>query len=351
MRTDESGSAKLRATIFDVARHAGVSIKTVSRVVNNEPNVREVTRDKVRASIDALHYRPNAAARGLSAKRSFVIGLIYENSEEFSYTKDLLSGVLGACETHNYSLLLRPLTLPSAEVSRSIHSFIRLTAAEGVVLPAPIGDMPEVMQVLSGLDVPVATISPKHPRSADISVYCDEADATFRLTEHVLALGHTRIGFIKGHPDHRASHERLAGFTQALQANKIGLDASLTEDGRFTFESGRQAAFRLLRREHPPTAIIATNDEMACGVMHAAHELDLHIPHDVSIAGFDDTAVASRLWPPLTTVRQPITEMAEAATSRLIQRLIGDEPEAPEACSPGLFPCQLVIRRSTAARS
>ena len=347
MKADKAPSANLRATIFDVAHHAGVSIKTVSRVVNNEPNVRDVTRERVRASIEALQYRPNAAARGLSGKRSYVIGLVYENSEEFSYTKDLLTGVLRACDTHGYSLLLRPLTLPSREAGKIVESFVRLTGADALVLPAPMGDMPEVTEVPTRLGLPVAAISPKQPSDHEISVVCDEAEATYTLTEHLIAQGHQRIGFIKGHPDHRASEERLRGYTEALDARKIGAHPSLLEEGLFTFESGHQAAMRLLQRQHAPTAIVASNDETACGAMHAALELGLGIPRDLSIVGFDDTAVAARLWPPLTTVRQPIIDMAETATNLLVERLRGDATQAPTAS----FACQVVVRESTKAPS
>ena len=346
MPADQTTPSNVRPTIFDVARHANVSIKTVSRVVNNEPNVRDATRERVRASIETLRYRPNAAARDLSAKRSYVIGLVYENSEEFSYTKYLLSGVLEACDAHNYSLLLRPLTLSGAAVDKAVESFVRLTGAGGIVLPAPMADMPGVIEVLGRLNVPVAAISPKHRSQPDISVFCDEAEATFTLTEHLIELDHRHIGFIKGHPDHGASEERLRGYNEALNAHKIAPDTHLIEGGWFTFESGRQAAMHLMKRKPAPSAIVASNDEMACGAMHVALELGLRVPQDLSIVGFDDTAVAPRLWPPLTTVRQPISDMARTATDLLVQKLRGEAIETPAR----RFACQVVIRDSTRAR-
>ena len=342
----QTGSGNARATIFDVADQAGVSIKTVSRVVNREANVREKTRDKVLASIKALDYRPNAAARGLSAKRSFVIGLVYENAEEFSYTKDVLGGVLSACEEQGYSLLLRPVTLPSDNLEREVESFVRLTGADGIVLPAPIGDIDVVCDLLARLEIPVARISPKHPVCQDINVFCDEDQATFELTTYLAQQGHQRIGFIRGHPDHRATEERLRGYVEALKEQGIRYDRDLVCSGLFTYESGRDATTHLLHSEHPPTAIIASNDEMACGAVHAAYECGLEIPRDLSIAGFDDTPVAARLWPPLTTVRQPIVGMAETATRLLIQKLRGEQVEMPD----GPFHCDVVIRQSTDVR-
>ena len=346
MKPRPTAGAGPKATIFDVARHASVSIKTVSRVVNNESNVREATRESVRASIKALDYRPNPAARGLSAKRSYVIGLIYENAEEFSYTKDLLGGVLAACDSLGYSLLLRPVTLPSEDLASTAEAFIRQTSADGIVLPAPIADVDAVQGVLSRLGTAVAAISPKRPAWEYISVYCDDARATYALTEYLLGERHERIGFIKGHPAHWATAERLRGYKHALDAHGVAFETNMVRDGLFTYESGREATESLLQCGAPPTAIIASNDEMACGVMHAALELGLDVPRDVSIVGFDDTPVASRLWPPLTTVRQPIHAMAEAATTMLIQQLRGGLVEAEH--EP--FHCEVVIRESTGPR-
>ena len=346
MAQKETRNAPSRATIFDVAERAGVSIKTVSRVANRESNVREKTRAKVLAAIEALDYRPNPAARGLSGKRSYVIGLVYENAEEFSYTKEVLGGALSACETQGYSLLLRPVTLPSDSLGREVEAFVRVTGADGIVLPAPIGDIGAVRDVLTRLQVPVATISPKHPFSSGINVFCDDAGASFSLTAYLIEQRHDHIGFIKGHPDHRATEERLRGYRDALEEHGIRYDASIVRDGLFTYESGRLATTSLLNGRNPPTAIIASNDEMACGAMHAACGRGYRIPEQLSIVGFDNTPVASRLWPPLTTVRQPIRGMAEAATDYLIQRLRGEQVEVPD--EP--FHCEVIVRSSTGVR-
>ena len=338
------GSGKGQATIFDVAQRAGVSIKTVSRVVNREQSVREQTRAKVAEAIEALNYQPNAAARGLSSKRSYVIGLIYENTREFSYLKHVLDGVLEVCESQGYTLLLRPLTLPNDRVLEQIRAFAVQARVDGVVLPAPIADISGVEEIFRELDVPVAAITPKSPQPAAINVLCDDSGASHALTELLIEQGHRRIGFIKGHPDHRASAERFKGYRAALKAHGVTYNASLVRQGYFTFDSGRTAAEKLLGLEHPPTAIVATNDDMAAGVAIAARERGLDIPADLSIVGFDDTPVASHMWPPLTTARQPIAGMAEAATFRLIQRLRGEDVEDDAA---EVFCCEVIVRRST----
>ena len=338
-----NGTSKTSATIFDVAQAAGVSIKTVSRVVNDEPNVREKTREKVLKAIAKLDYRPNAAARGLSSKRSYVIGLIYENAHEFSYMKHILDGALAVCEDRGYTLLLRPLTLPNENLIGQIRTFVTETRVDGVVLPAPMGDVDGVVDVLTDLDLPFAAISPRNPKKNWISIFCEEAQASRELVEYLIEQGHERIGFVAGHPDHLASEERLKGYRDALEQAKLSIDQTLVVDGLFTFPSGQKAGAELFDLEEPPTAIVASSDDMAAGVAFEAQERGLKIPGDVSLVGFDDTPIASQLWPPLTTVRQPIAEMSSAATRHLIRRIQGQEEGPAEAP----FKCEVVLRQST----
>lgn len=335
-----------KPTIFDVASLAGVSIKTVSRVVNDEPNVQDKTRKKVLKAIEQLSYRPNTAARGLSAKRSFMIGLVYENPQEFSYVKDVLNGALEACEAEGYTLLLRPMTLPDKALADNIGQFVSQTNIDGIVLPAPIGDVPEVRALVQSLNKPCAFISPKQPEEDAIIVNSNDEAASFRVTQYVAGQGHTRIGFIKGHPDHAASENRLAGYKRALRECGIKYDRALVRQGYFDFESGQEATRKLLKLKAPPTAIIASNDDMAAGAMFVAHEMGMLIPHDISVVGFDDTPIARHIWPPLTTVRQPITLMSQTATGLLIQRLRGHKVESPE--QP--FDCEIVVRASTGSK-
>jgi len=332
-----------KITIFDVAERASVSIKTVSRVMNREPNVRPKTRDKVLSAITELDYHPNVAARGLSSKRSYVVGLIYENGDEFSYMKDVLNGAFSVCETNGYTLLLRPLNLPNTNLKLQIKQFLTAANAAGVVLPAPVGDIAEVKDALQEANVPYATISPKNTDAEVGYAHCNDHGATYDLTEFLLRQGHQRIGFIKGHPDHAASSARLKGYRAALRAHKVPYDKALVTQGYFDFDSGRKATEQLLHLHNPPTAIFASSDDMAAGAMFEAREQNFSIPEDLSIVGFDDTPVASRLWPPLTTVRQPIEEMAGAVTQQLIDHLRGEKVTQFQRS----FDCDLVIRSST----
>ena len=332
-----------KVTIFDVAERAGVSIKTVSRVVNDEPNVRDATREKVLSVVRQLQYKPNAAARALSGRRSRSIGLIYENAQEFNYTSDVLNGTLGACEACGYSLLLCPLNMPSPDIRERIRGFATQARVEGFVLPAPVGDVSEVTGLLQDMRIPFAAIAPRDPLPDEINVACKDEEATFSLTEYLIEQGHRSIGYIKGHPDHGASAKRFAGYRRALHQHGLALDVALVRQGFFDFDSGKACAAELLDLPQPPRAIVAGNDDMAAGVLFEARERGLSVPDQLSVAGFDDTRLASRLWPPLTTVRQPIMQMAETAARLLIDRLNGETANAPD--EP--FACEVVIRDST----
>ena len=334
-----------KATIFDVAEMSGVSIKTVSRVVNNEPNVRGKTREKVLAAIEKLNYQPNSAARGLSGKRSFTIGLIYENPHEFSYVGAVLNGVLHACEEEGYSLVLRPLTLPDPNLVQRVSTFVAQSRLDGIVLPPPLCDDAALLDELARLDIPCATLSPREAREGTISVMCEEEQASFELTRHLLEQAHRVIGFVKGHPDHGATDKRLAGYRRALKESGIKFTPSLVKQGYFDFESGKKAAAKMLDLDSPPTVIVASNDDMAAGIIFEARERGIAVPQDLSVVGFDDTPLASHIWPTLTTVRQPIEQMADSATRKLIGLLCGDE-NVPLSES---YQCEVVMRNSTAS--
>ncbi len=334
-----------KATIFDVAELAKVSIKTVSRVVNHEPNVTEKTKKKVLDAIARLNYQPNSAARGLSGKRSFVIGLIYENPDEFSYVGNVLKGALQACEDLNYSLLLQPLKLPDKDIGDKVRRFAVQTRVDGIVLPPPLADVDQVVTVLDELGIPFAALAPKHHRSNAINLVCEDRESSCALTEHFIELGHREIGFIQGHPDHGASDLRFGGYKDALKKHGITFKKSLVKQGYFDFESGKKCAAQLLNLKNPPTVIVASNDDMAAGAMFIAQQRGMLVPEEISVAGFDDTPLASHLWPTLTTVKQPITEMAVLATTLLINKLSG-ESEPEETVS---FHCDVVIRKSSQA--
>jgi LacI family transcriptional regulator len=342
---EKTGKTTGVATIVDVARRAGVSIKTVSRVVNKEANVQEKTRLRVSAAIAELNYQPNTAARGLSGKRSYSLGLLYENARESGYFKDVLNGALRTSDAEGYGLLLRPFSLPSDSLRADVRQFVLQTRVDGILLTAPLSDHADVTGVLDELHIPYVQMTPKNIRPGMLNILCNDAEASCAVTEYVMSLGHQRIGFIKGHPEHRSAVERFAGYRLALKKAQVKYEPGLVKPGYFDFESGKKAARALLRMGSPPTAIIASNDDMAAGVVYEAYELGLTIPGQLSVVGFDDTPTASHIWPPLTTVRQPIDAMAAQAVLLLTKKIRGEKN--PEETSP--FQCELVLRASTAA--
>ena len=329
-------------TIKDVARSAGVSIKTVSRVLNGEEHVRDAVRQKVLDVTEALQYVPHPSARSLGAGRSFTIGLILGNPHEFGYLKSVIEGVHQACESSNYTLLVRPSQLDVT--AEDVHKFARLSRIEGMFLPAPMGDRLEITRTLTELSIPFAQLSPRTEHAEGVSVSPNDEEASYALAKHIHSFQHVRIGFIEGDPLHGASERRRAGFMRYVEEFNLDRDPSLIVPGTFDFESGRAGAQRLLQLEEPPTAIFACNDEMAAGAIAAANQLGLQIPHELSIVGFDDSPTATRTWPKLTTVRQPTFEMAEFATAMLIDTLAGTSMDELSY----VYECEIVQRDSLA---
>lgn len=296
-------------------------MKTVSRVFNGEPHVRPVTYDRVMQTAQELDYRPNLSARRLATNRSFVIGMLYDNPNS-DYVTEVQYGALRVCREHGYSLLIHPCEAQSNGLVDEVFDLYRQATVDGFVNLQPVSDLEDLNRAL--LDNGIATVRVSQ-RSCDglpwISVGDEEGAAD--MTEYLLDLGHRRIGFIIGHPDHGTSHDRLAGYRTALERHDIRFDPLLVEQGFFDYESGYSAALKLLHLQPRPTAIFASNDRMAMGVLTAAHQTGLEIPRELSVAGFDDSSIARFAWPQLTTVRQPIRRVAEVATRVLLAQLQG----------------------------
>lgn len=307
------------ATIDDVAEAAGVSIKTVSRVVNREQNVSDKTQEKVESAIKALNYRPNPSARGLASRRSYLIGLVYDNPSD-NFVMRAQSGVLEACQPHHYGLALHPCDSTSPDLAHSVLKWFHQSNIDGLVLTPPVCDKLDLIKHLQEENIPYVVVSSVSLGNAPY-VMIDEVAATKEMTEHLLSLGHKRIAFIKGPSDHQASHLRYKGFKQAMLDAAEEIDPSLVIEGHFDFASGEKATQQLLTLEHPPTAIFASNDDMAAGAMHMAHVRGLDIPGDIAIAGFDDANLSHQVWPSLSTVRQPVRSMTRSGTRYLLDIL------------------------------
>ena len=331
-----------KATIDDVAALAGVSIKTVSRVMNNEPNVRAATRQKVEQAVAELDYRPNMSARSLAGNRSYLLGLLYAIPSAH-YVLDIQEGVLDICRPQGYELIVHPCDHLDIHIAHEVANLIRNKRIDGVILTPPVSDNLPLLEALTKMSVPFVRVAPTENKSLSPYVETNDSEATYDMTFKLISMGHTRIGFICGHPDHRAVSLRFDGYKTALEENNIPVLDELVAQGLSSFESGEVCARQLLQLNPRPTAIFAANDDMAAGVLMVAHQMGIKIPAELSVAGFDDTPVAHQIWPALTTVRQPIQQMAKKVTELLINQLRGKEMQLP-AC---MLSSSVIEREST----
>ncbi len=300
-------------TISDVAKAAGVSPMTVSRVINRDESVRSTTRDRVKAAIGALNYAPNSAARTLAGAVQARLALVYGNPSA-AYLSEVLVGSLEEASQSDVQLVL---VKSREEEANKLVGRLAKKRIDGVVLPPPFCDSVELMSGLRAACIPTAVFATAAPHVDAFSVSIDDTAAAYEMTAHLLALGHRRIGFIVGNPNQTASAKRLEGYKRALKGARILLDSRLVAQADFTYRSGFRAAQQLLRGSPRPTAIFASNDDMAAAAIAAAHAQHLEVPEDLSVCGFDDTALATTISPELTTIRQPVAAMARAAVSIL----------------------------------
>ena len=329
-----------RTTIIDVGRQAGVSSKTVSRVFNNEPHVSDDVKRRVRAAADSLNYHPNMMARALVQRRSHLIGLVYEKPSP-SYVVDLQMGVLDRLRDERYRLVVIPVSSVS-EREGEVVGLLRSAALDGVVLAPPASDNERIMTDLTAAGIRFARIAPTRLIDMAPSNLIDDVTAAREIATHLIELGHRDIAIIKGDPTHASVEARLIGYSQALHAAGLSIRLDRVESGLFTHDSGYAAARRLLDQPDRPTAILSQNDDMAVGALIAARELGLSVPGDLSIVGFDDSEVSRIAWPSITTVRQPVYEMAVAAADMLIAQLEGQPAEMLRRHSH-----ELLIRQSS----
>ncbi|MDX1625139.1 MAG: LacI family DNA-binding transcriptional regulator [Wenzhouxiangellaceae bacterium] len=340
-------SSSGRVTIDDVASHAGVSIKTVSRVLNKEPNVRPSTRERVEKAVRELDYSPHPSARGLAGARSRMIGLIYDNPSP-NYLAQAVTGALQASEAAGYAVSLFAPEHDDADLPTSVARFAAQSRVDAMLLIPPVGDVPAVLDALDEMDLTYARVAPLDGRPG-IGVAIDDRMASAMVIEHLTGLGHARIGFITGPENHGAASARLDGYRLGLARSEIDYAAELVFAGRFDAESGRRAADHFLEMDDPPTAIFASNDEMAAGLMQGALERGWKVPEQLSIAGFDDTPLSRAVWPALTTVRQPIRPMVYRATELLLEAIHDPDRDAPQSeRGVEVFDAPLVVRDTTA---
>jgi LacI family transcriptional regulator len=343
---EEQTRQEARATIDDVATLAGVSIKTVSRVVNHEPNVRETTRERVQKAIDELHYRPNASARRLAGHRSFLFALVYEDPSAYrnasaNYATNLHGGALKKAREAGYDLLIHPCKYQSPTLVEEIQQLIEHSRIDGLILAPPLAEIRSVVNVLRKMNKPVVRVSPGNVSGLD-AVHTNDREICAEMVRYLVSLGHKRIALIKGHKHHRALAAREAGYADGLKEAGLPVRSSLIVGGDNSFDSGVACGAELLSLKNRPTAIFAINDDMAAGVLHTALSMGISVPKELSVAGFDDVPLSRQVWPTLTTIHQPVYDMAEKAADLLFRQIAGEQ-----LVERTMLPSALVIRDST----
>jgi LacI family transcriptional regulator len=350
-RPNQAGTqidATRRATIRDVAERAEVSLKTVSRVINNEPSVTPATRARVTQAVIELSYEPDPSARNLRNGLSFVIGLVYDNPNPHHIIA-MQKGVLAACRETGFGLQIQPVDSTSPTLADELADFVQRSRLAGLVLTAPMSERKDLVDALAARAIALVRIiaATEDPDDGLPCVYVDDRGAAYEITEHLIQLGHQRIGFLWGGPQHRSSGERYAGYEKALRDYGIAVDEQLVVSGDYTFDDGFRGARQLLGLSEPPTAIFGSNDEIAAGVLAAAKSAGVEVPYELSIAGFEDSPFSRQSWPPLTTAKQATDDIARQATRLLIaglrQHAYAGNPTPPR--NQGFLP-QLVVRGS-----
>lgn len=341
----------MKSTINDVAKLSGVSIKTVSRVMNNEPSVRQATREKVQTAINELNYQPNLAARSLAGSKSFTIAYVYDNPNAY-YIIDMQEGILSACRQQGFELLINPCDSQQENITEEIINTIKHARVAGLVLTPPFSERPEFVKRITELDIKVVRIMSGDVAPDDLSpcVMVNDRDAAQTITQHLIDLGHTKIAFIAGGAEHMSTIERYKGYRRALKDNNISFNKNLVIEGDYSFESGVNGAKKLMSedvsQDELPTAIFSCNDEIAAGALFAARLMNIKIPEQLSIAGFENSPFSRQTWPKLTTANQPNKQIAHDAASLLISQIRKQKMKNETS----QYVPQLVVRDSTGKR-
>jgi LacI family transcriptional regulator len=336
-------SREQQPTINDVARLAGVSKKTVSRVINRSPQLNNDTREHVESVIARMGYVPNPQARALALRRNFLIGLLHDNPNA-QMVLNFQQGVLEAIRNTEFALVVRPVDRHSPDMLEDVRAFLEQQRLYGVLILPPISENDALAALCRELGCGYVRMGSAQLDDEAHLVESNDCQAVGSTIDYLVEQGHRRIALIAGPDGFRSAQERSKGFREAMARHGLECGPERIAQGNYTFETGRAAAERLLEVSPRPTAIFASNDEMAAGALHAARQREIDVPHDLSLVGFDDTAIAAHIWPPMTTVRWPILSMGRAAALKLIDPGKADK-------QPSRFLSDLVRRASVAPPS
>jgi LacI family transcriptional regulator len=321
-------ASRKRLTIRDVAAEAGVSTQTVSRVLNNRPDVAPETFQRVQEVIRKTGYAPNMLARGLTQGRSHVLGVVAYGLDYFGPSR-VLTAIERAAAERGYAIMLNLILEPETNDVDHLFSSLRARQVDGIIwaIPEVGGNRGWLRTHLAELPVPVILVGGMTGRPYLPSIAIDNAAIGCLATEHLLAGGARHVGIITGPLTWWEAQQRRAGWSQTMRAHGREIEECLIVEGDWTVSSGEQALYRLLEACPDLDAVFASNDQMALGVLHAAHSLGKLVPEELSVVGVDDIAEASHFWPPLTTVHQPLGDAGALAVED-IDALIGKSKQA-----------------------
>jgi LacI family transcriptional regulator len=340
----------MAVTMQDVADEAGVSLKTVSRVVNREDSVAESTRQTVLDTIAALGFVPDISARRLSKRRSMTIGMVFSYAGESissQYSGLALEKAMDVCEKHDYAVM--PYKLQSVK-NRRLGEFFKGSHVDGFVIDTPASADGNILQQLKTYKIPYVVIQPDNPLLLDSQasmVMLDDRGGTKEMTQYLLGLGHRHIGFVSGAMGQRIVQERIAGYQEALNEAGIPPRSELLHEGTGLnpFQEGSKGATQLVSNNSELTAIVSDSDYTATGVIQTLLRAGFRIPDDISVAGFDDIPIAALTYPPLTTMHQPVGQIVEKAVEFLLQKIAKPDSE-PNSIT---FKARLVVRETSGA--
>jgi LacI family transcriptional regulator len=332
-----------RPTINDIAALSGVSKKTVSRVLNKSPYVSAETRQKVEAIFEQTGYSPDPQARGLAFRRSFLVGVVFDNPNP-QYVVTVQLGILDGLMGSGYELVIHPCNRASRNYLSDVRNFVERQKLFGIVLTPSVSEDEQLARILEQTKCPYVRIASVPLDHADRMIVSQDRHGGEQAAQHLIQLGHRKIGFISGPTTFRSSHERRAGLEVGLEAAGLQLRPEYVVEGAYTFASGVTCGTELLSRADRPTAVFCGNDEMAAGLLQAARRANIRVPEDLSVVGYDDFQIAMQTWPTLTTLRSPTRDVARLAALRLFALAAGKPELGPHTESPKL---QLIVRESS----
>lgn len=341
MRTGQDS----KPTINDVAALAGVSKKTVSRVINRSDGLSGAMREKVDKAIAELGYVPNPQARALAFGRNFTIALLHDNPNAQTIL-NMERGVLEAIKATDLALMVRPVDRQSPALLTDIEAFLQKQRPLGVILLPPISERDDIAQLCLSMGTRYVRVGSTTLDEPDRCVASTDRQTVAEACRLLQSHGHRRIAFVRGPHGFRSAAERELGFDAAMDEAGLPVPDAYRGQGDYRFDSGRRAGRTLLGLADAPTAILASNDEMAAGVVHAARERGLEVPRDLSVVGFDDSPTAQHIWPSLTTVRWPIKDMGMLAAEKLIGDFL---PSRRFSVGTHELPSELIERSSIAS--